>query len=1277
MIELNILKNFSLYTAYSIKGQIHSAEFKAVQSALVSSYESFFKVQAQGTTVEEKAKYISSVLKDAYRINSSYLYSLEEQSVEKTASNIFGYIRNQTLEVVNPAAVTDELTSTYSDVLINMSKGIRDAVKEEKFLVAFEHSFGYRPPSFESAYIRMKSLVNIDESTISSMTRSADKTMAVSNFVKNAIWTSLSVVSKLKPQEPEKDDKKGGVDFTQGSSTLSKTVVDLALQAGLFAVATSQYHKTLLPFYIQKLENEAILSKIVDVKSEFAQSIISQNKVLEEKIIEIHSRFFGKQASYESIVKSFESYLSAKGVNLKAFKELIASNVLTSPKIADIQEPLNVASSFFSPKFTPKDIVLNKLDVAQAVSGQIVKTSFKNWLFSPSAKSVEPNTVGDYIGKEVESAKGVARTAIRTKETIDTIKHIPEYIRRVVDATRLIFHFIAKLTETVVLAFTSGLALPVMVTILVVGLIAAMFPALLYGGITHLSSEQSLGDIYALVTKRDAYVSSWIFDEISNISSISYSNLRTPCVDDWYDNSIDKQFIFPLGYANAPLFDRFSDPSLYTDPNALIAYLSAMYENSYSYPYFAYPEGAEKPQIIDIREMIQPFTKGTLAGHSYIEIKAPNDQIILKSNGNKDDFLYNIQIDIKQYFVLKKLLESGVLSDYLRKQVDYALLMKSLPEFKVRKALGYDSDFDQMFAKAQEISNFLNTTNLDEELKKSANELKNSVMQNFDNVIATYEGLKNQLNSIKSAYVTHYRISHANVNVSYNNCSCTFISGYDDKGNPIYSTVTVMIANVTVTLASPPDTSFIDVAKNELDKQENKIKDIKTRVEKDFQDFESSLQPVVWQPGDTVFTFLQRRQSTYLDKIDKFTCNFVKDLRDFSLILTQDFPKIKNYLQPISTELSMPLPNFHNEYCNACGCYTCCSSGGDCSGSYASAFNQASSSMKSLLDSIDKSAKDFEKIVEQYKKDFKIKNVFTVNLKTNSPYASLSQSDIDDFDVATQAKILNNFQGNVLANFILKRALPKGDDKVRDAREMFAQIFSPYGFLLKQELYYPDVTIDTPSSPALLYHRFGYMFDICAFVKYGENTINPTGIPPNDLIGTSETPSPTGYFTTGSSTALTLFGVPIMDQGFLDNVDNWYGRTILYKGIVLVSPDYFNDVFNLQPHTPSTFPVYSLANGEVKIDKETVFISDAYDTSDKERDLTYTIALKGDFSKENIPEKVDSSTLLGQASILYIEYNKVEPVYGTFLWKWTTEKDVHTYKNPLSYITWQEVENGD
>ncbi|MEM3827599.1 MAG: hypothetical protein QXP36_00075 [Conexivisphaerales archaeon] len=1185
----------------------------------------------------------------------------------------------QNANIVIKETPPEELVNLYSKLLFNKAIGKIDTTVEQQYLQVFNIYFPeYKVTSIDQAYFLSKQLFGIDESRVLYYYRQLQDQAKVISQVRHSIQSYVNQVINIASNQFSENQAVGSEEF----NFTTKLIADAVVSSGLLALANKNaFYKKLYPFYIQHLEKETVLKYSINAPEVVKKQIINEQASIKQQIENVYYKFWGKRKDADSVLKDFEQTLIRNGVDVARLRSTVALQYSMTLKTPISQAPIQIKPvvSDFSKSFASgQNILSQQIKSILGGVGSVAKKGLDIYVRSPSKekKLVESDfSLSSYIHKEQESLKKAVLGVERGTKVVKTIRAIPQTIKNIVDIIRQ-----GKVISTLATMIVNGISsllvtvgIPVLITIVIAGIIVVLFPALMYMGMTNLASEMSLGDIYAYVTKVDAYVSSYIADSLTN-PDIPESYLKPPIIadplySDWQEKNPEK---FSLVLDKIPIFDQFNSPDAFTDPNVLISYLSALYPDTYQYPYFKDSTG----QVIDVRDMIMPFTKGSLVGHTNLTYTYPDNS--KKTTGNTDDFLYQVNISYKEYSMFKALYDLS--EPVIKKYQELSKINLSLPEYKVRYYLGFDNSYPSVLDKKKELDTAFNDKDI---FVKMLDTFNQSVIQMYDDTIDTLNTILSNVQSIEKDVQTMQYVKGITISSTDVGCECITceqwewdpVSGTYICKNWLTSNVVKKVYSLNLPPMPPLNTSLEQQIKdyiNQVSSSKNAYISLYNQTRQELQ----NAKYIQTAPGKVKDATVSELIINSLTTLDKFTESAIKQIFPlYKLYFTTlpDYEKtLSNFVKPY---LNDKPPNFSvslNSYCNTCS-DTATFSPADANATYGGMFTTAQSDMSDKMSTVSNIVNKGKNTADKIKNSYRVLDtVFSTNMTMDSEYKSITAQDLDASMQDVANEIIQKTQGSVLANYIIKKVLKDSPDKL----DAMLNVYTPYGFLLKKELSYPDENFYI-NHGLVLYHRYGYFFDTIALQRnpIPDESVGPT----NDFIEPPQDIDPKGFFSTGQSTVFNLLGWQIKESGFINNPSSWINRTILYKGVVLVAPDFFDE------HPSQRFSVYAMLDGDLvystKDNRTEVLITQTYQTSEKNRNLNAYLRLIGDFyidAKYTGASDLEHTVKVGSgdrisyngASILYVEYQKIEPVYGDFLGR-LTETDVYTYKNPFSYIYWE------
>jgi hypothetical protein len=1309
----DILKDLSEFEVYSILEN----EIKA--SASERRMEQEFITNVGFKTVDAPAH---EILEKSLNINKDVIMPFvnkkdEQQSIE----NVYRFTTQRREEVVGRVIKNSDFANDFSRFALTKDVTIARQMQEDFAKIAGTGTGQVYP---EALYLLTRDQLGVDESYIHSFARRAkeqDLNTVSKEFTVKVFGEDIfsSAEDPLLSQSAEDIiNSYLGISSVQkvGSVEVAKGVTQHMVNASkddLFL------HSVLAPLTVATISNSTVAkAKVVDIfknfylkdvntqvtfseAKEFIEQKAGQKNIpldyLKNKVLREYTR------RKNALIAQRES-VNAQSVSEKAImeKEAIEKTSKKTFVFGEDDQTAKLKTAFKSNgdkgdlvsrhmtkasklgNFASKAFVAGK--VIQKVTGSITSAG-------DATKNVEKSEWDEYFKKAdalrhgIGNAKGLFAKGVEVKEGVKVAKSSVKTAKAVARTTARVTKVVARAAGQIIKSFASALAgilastgVVGAIVIAVIAIIIMVMPIVLYGGLTHLAADASLSDIYAYVTKQDASVTSFIANEIPSelpglINNKDHMDLSDTQKDwtgfSWANAPTDRDFYFYI-YDKLPYFDDYHKKScggLYTDPNVLIAYLSSKYGDNYSYPFVKrYDKDGKELPYVDIRKMIEPLEKGTIAGHSYITIKPPKgNDIVLSRGGKPDDYLYNIQYTAEQHKLLD-LIYNAIKNLLVTKQECMRLEM-SAPEYKVREYLGY-SGYNHAYE------------NVKEEIKKMQDEIGgqsagqtailDALSEHHDNYTKLlkdmFNTIKDEVDTLKDMNkqiktITHLESAYSVPKIV--NCRCTV------NGKTI--TCTVSQCDPSAIYFHDPGHYSDDItnAWTNIQHYGDQIKHIKGQMDDDYNDTYSSVQSGITYVNGIIPVYITDLTG-YIGFVESYSTRQQALAKDITYSYLNRILKSRYKVDDVVQQYLQPFQFAEHGQKSEKICCNCYNQKCDLQKRFGGQLSQAQNALRNDVKKFNNEEDALKKMKDKFKKLFVIDNfVFVQDGSVISKYATVDASALPEtMNDITRQFLINNYHGNVLANYLINNKILSGD-----ALENFVQVYSKYGFLFKEELYVPNMN----NEHWRVYHRFGYFFDPVGGTTWERSTsestggINPIGTPKNDKVSSPDQVDPKGFFSTGKSVEHwynKLFDP--LANGFLDDNKNWYNKYILYKGVVLVTPDFFDDNGHHMEND-----IYAPYSGNVVYDQNNhvIKIINQYGTSEKGTHLNSEVDIRGINTPilpppdKNGNRVVDSNYILGKSSIYALDFKEMSPIYSPFMVHFVNETDVYTYKNPLSYIT--------
>ena len=1049
---------------------------------------------------------------------------------------------------------------------------------------------------------------------------------------------------------------------------------------------------------------------------------------IKEKVVTLHQKYFGKMSESDpnkivrDYMKLLQKHNAKKYVSLRTHifqmqNELHATllNEVSTPVVtgglliedrdkkvakgvSDKVKDSKKAGSDLKTALLKPDSMISK-STAKGIGAKAVKAT------GVSAKGIATGmlSVAGMMAPDKETAKAINQTNKKLSKTLAFARFMKNWranltkMRTVGIVAKAVTSLFARIAIQVISGILSLLGYLAPVIVIIVVVFAVIYPALLYGGLTHLSQDVAINETYAYET----YIPARVMSEYQSTEDGSGSPTEQPpaSVKGVVTYQSSEGFLYTVSDTKEEeeMIRKF-DPMIY------ISLLSAYY-TTFSFPKFKDDDDPNKPTV-DVRScplfnLNHLFVIQTLNGHGNSPYHDAFGHSVAKSKVK--NYLYEIDYDVKNVHLFDFLYKwwYSARKQYIR----HKNLLAALKDAKVKVQLGYipEKEYDDLNKQLQKdesagsqyyyyfgdkgatrmhFNNLLNPKI--NEVGTSISKLK-SYNYSIDNVIDSMISPACTLYCNSTTGGAYYECNTCTDKNGNSFMCCSYHSGCwggnnhpphrgdeggDGRGDG---------GRGGNSRSCPVD--FEEIANNE----KTIIDALFKQAESDGEKAKKALIKIRDTFGKTQ-QLDQRGNLVWMDSGEGWYTDgeLTKESGQVDQTLTlllkyhDDIEKLVAKIQQYSAYWG-GLPGSYPEpaMCSA-ACY------------HNPSWSNAASRLSSRANTLSNEAMSIKNVWKSIYKDIMTIDYSCYLVSHFRPTSSVTVGDILSKASDDEKPYIQAVGNNYIYVWILSHALSVDNinkvknkelkRRLKNAREMFIQIYNPYGMLFKAELNMHF--LDDISSEIVEYHKFGYFFDPIAYYDNNfESGCNPANTPP-DFNGSAS--SYKSFFTTATYTQK-LFGLISQNKvGFIDTRSNWEKSTHevppLFRGDVITNRANLSIGGGGHGSFVDPFEVHAPIAGTVHIKYEdgqpVVYIIEMYESEyqgKKQRLLDNSVILRGLYGIEvSDGQKVDSSTVVGKAYVLEIDYTKQADLYYEYLGGHIMiPRDISFYNVPHIYFDWE------
>ena len=1041
---------------------------------------------------------------------------------------------------------------------------------------------------------------------------------------------------------------------------LNVEVSDSQIMQSLSRLAEKEYLHDMLPLYQKYLSSVAA----VDVMVRYGKEVTIDPNLTEE-IITVYKKYFGAEsnADVQTIISDFEARLkehSPEVLNLSKEQaqktgEVIKSSILANVKIDNktlniaVKDTRSVTKKFTdagkaATMFSVKNMAKQSVKTAKQVIAQDTSTRSQ----SAIAESVDVHSnrvkqmiiyAPENINKTVKTVKTTAKaskaavktTAKASKAAVKTTAKASKAAGKIaVKATKVVVKVVVKIVTTIIKATAEAVAsivaagAPVIVpVILIVALIGALIPVLVYGGTTHLSPEVPLNEAYVYYSKFPADAIStyyqYVYDTSYKIPDSVYK-INNPSLEE---------------KANGLMFVAHNPGELAyiqnTDPMTFISLLSA-YFLEFDFPTFYdetssttynIPQGAGlwKEPLEDIFLAVKKEEKS-------------GSNVIRTVQGDYGNAINQMDVKIETT-TIPTVFYDNYWSKVGDKLKEYELLLDAVEEAYIREQTGIsvpnNLTYENLLGKYNELVKseefqLLLGSRIQEGFSKVTDDVEKDFDLKIKEALDKINEAEKQINSMTAG--AQQALAESGKSFS---CLCT-----------LQGACSCHITQSDNTQLSAELQALSNEYIRQLEEQRKTVEDVQKKVKEQFIQLRNvtNIEPLEEGKADDVGRFAQDVQEmwgkhkTILLEVEKQYKRLLDIIGDYKIT-----PEKEGTLTKLLNEAVKEYQAFANQLTPPSGGDKCCASAYQAS---LSAFNAGLGKINQGVNTIKGYPDLLKKLSNEFQEKFRRTTAVAVaNIELKTAYTDTTTADFgEDLSPIELQNIKKAFDGNNVGIYILRNVLTATDERTQNAKNLFVQSYIPYGKLFKQEL---SIGEDMSIEDFTFLRHLGYYYDpIVAYKKYKSRSkdlyaMNPKEYPKSFTITSTDT----NYYYTKET------GI------FMENLNNWHYSMTTYLGSVMT----LNVNTGFDPFNPQLVPfnVYVPISGKMKISGNTVIIEQDTASAKEMGEQPYEVRLRGvtvDYSNFTATEasllqsgeaiEVAPQQLLGTAEMLYVNYLDIE-----------------------------------